>query len=318
MSIAFVFPGQGSQEVGMGRSLASVSVGAAGVFASADATFATDGLSMSSLCFEGPADALTLTENTQPALLTVSIAALKALQERLPSLCPDFVAGHSLGEYSACVCAGTLGLQDALRVVRSRGQAMQHAVAPGVGAMAAIMGVDAELLGTLCARAQAESPEWVVSPANFNAPGQIVIGGHAAAVERVRVLVEEARGRAILLKVSAPFHCSLMAPAAERVRESLSAISLTEAAIPIVHNVDACANRDPDRVREALVAQVAGAVLWEQSVRELARLGVKTLVELGPGRVLAGLAKRIDKSLVVHSVSDAASLDACVNALSLA
>ncbi|MBL8681247.1 MAG: ACP S-malonyltransferase [Myxococcales bacterium] len=319
MTVAFVFPGQGSQEVGMGRALCERSSAARAVFDRADR--ALDGTSpdttpLSTLCFDGPAEKLTLTENTQPAILTTSIAALEALRERLPALTPALVAGHSLGEYSALVCAGAISFEDTARLVRLRGRAMQEAVPVGEGAMAAIMGVEPDALSALCARTIEALPSRVVSPANYNAPGQIVVAGHADAVAKLSQLVGESGGRAIPLKVSAPFHCALMKPAADRVREALERITMRDLAVPVVANFDAAANSDAARARQLLVDQVAGAVRWEQTIRQMVERGVSTFVEIGPGKVLAGLIKRIHRPAVVHNVFDPATLDATVSALS--
>ncbi|MFO0557169.1 MAG: ACP S-malonyltransferase [Polyangiales bacterium] len=315
MTVAFVFPGQGSQEVGMGRSLAERSSAARSVFERADRALSGDAQPLSTLCFDGPAESLTLTENTQPAILTVSVAALAALRERLPSLQPTLVAGHSLGEYSALVAADVLDFEDTVRLVRLRGRAMQEAVPVGVGAMAAVMGLDADAVDGACKRAVDALPETVVSPANFNAPGQIVIAGHAEAVAKASEFVGEAKGRAIPLKVSAPFHCALMKPAADRVRDALGAIEARDAKTAVVANFDATPNTSGARAKELLVSQVAGAVRWEQSIRAMIEGGVTTFVEIGPGKVLAGLIKRIHKPAVIHNVFDAASLDATVSAL---
>jgi len=301
--IAFLFPGQGAQSVGMGRALVESSPRARAVFERADQAL---GYSISKLCFEGPESELVLTANTQPAILTMSIAVLEALREAFPELPkPAFVAGHSLGEYSALVAASALSLEDAVRLVHLRGRAMQEAVPPGVGAMAAVMGGDEATLRALCEKAaQGE----VVAPANFNAPGQVVISGHASAVERARVLAAEAGMKAIPLKVSAPFHCALMAPAARAVEAALKEITLGTLEVPVVANVDAQPNSDTSRIAELLVRQVDGAVRWEESVRCLSGRGVTRALELGPGSVLAGLVKRIEKSLSTLSVSDPAGI----------
>jgi [acyl-carrier-protein] S-malonyltransferase len=303
----------------MGRALSERSAAARAVFERADRALeglSADPLPLSTLCFEGPAEQLTLTENTQPAILTASVAALEALREQLSGLSPVLVAGHSLGEYSALVCSGAISFEDTVRLVRLRGRAMQEAVPVGEGAMAAVMGTDADALVALCGRVVAELAGRVVSPANYNAPGQIVVAGHADAVARLSQLVGEAGGRAIPLKVSAPFHCSLMKSAADRVREALETISVKDPAVSVVANFDAQANDSAARVRQLLVDQVAGAVRWEQSVRLMVERGVTTFVEIGPGKVLAGLIKRVHRPAVVHNVFDPASLDAAVAALS--
>lgn len=306
MMVAWLFPGQGSQAVGMGKDLVASSAAARDVFARADAAL---GEPISKLILEGPEDALTLTANAQPAIVTTSIAALAAIRERYPDLpAPRFAAGHSLGEYSALVAAGALSLEDAVRIVRARGRAMQEAVPPGAGAMAAIMGVDASRLEQICREVTDEVG--VVSCANFNAPGQIVIAGAAKAVERACERAAEDKGKAIPLKVSAPFHCALMAPAAKVVGDELSKVDVKPLAFPVVANVDARPNTDPARVKELLVRQVDGAVRWEQAVRLMHLEGITHAIEIGPGKVLAGLCRRIAKEMKVLSVGDVAGLDA--------
>jgi [acyl-carrier-protein] S-malonyltransferase len=284
--IAFVFPGQGSQQVGMGKALADAFPICRDTFAEADAAL---GEPLSRLCFEGPADRLTLTENTQPAILAVSIAACRLLASR--GLTPALVAGHSLGEYSANVAAGTCGFADAVQIVRRRGRYMQDAVPVGTGAMAAILGLDAAQVARACAEAaQGE----VVSPANLNGGGQVVIAGARAAVARAgeRATVLGAR-RVVMLPVSAPFHCALMQPAADRLAPELRAMDEHDPRIPIVANVDAELKRDATAAIEALIAQVSSAVRWEAVVRRLASEGVTTYVEVGPGAVLTGLIRKI-------------------------
>lgn len=301
--IAFVFPGQGSQTVGMGRALADTFPEARAVFDEADALF---GWSLSTLCFDGPDDRLTLTENTQPAILTVSTAAWRVLDAR--GLRPQIVAGHSLGEYSAHVAAGTFAFGDAARIVRHRGQYMQEAVPVGTGAMAAILGLDAEAVAAACAEAaQGE----VVSAANLNAPGQVVIAGAAAAVERAGVAAK-ARGarRVVPLNVSAPFHCALMQPAQLRLEPELRALQTQTPAFPVVANVDATRKSDPASAVDALVAQISGPVRWEESIRHLASLGVRAYVEVGPGTVLAGLVRKIDRDAQVVSFGAPDQLEA--------
>jgi [acyl-carrier-protein] S-malonyltransferase len=304
MSIAWLFPGQGSQSVGMGKDVLEASPAARAVFQRADAAL---GEPLSRLILEGPEDELTLTANAQPAMVTMSCAMLAAIRERVPHLAsPAFAAGHSLGEYSALVAAEALPFDDAVRLVRARGRAMQDAVPPGTGAMSAIMGVDAERIEAFCREAAGAE---VVSPANFNGPGQIVIAGHAAAVARVGELVAAAKGRAIALKVSAPFHCALMAPAARTVEAELSRIAVKAPAFPIVANFDARPNTDASRVKELLVRQVDGAVRWDETVRRMVEAGVTHALEIGPDKKVAGLVKRIVKELPVLSVGDVASLD---------
>lgn len=303
MSTAWLFPGQGAQFVGMGRELLDASPAARTVFDRASGAL---GESILRLVLEGPEAELTLTANAQPAIVTTSIAILAAVRERFPSLpTPVYAAGHSLGEYSALVAADAMSLEDAVRLVRARGKAMQDAVPAGTGAMAAVMSVEPARLEALCAEAaQGE----VVSAANFNAPGQIVIAGHAGAVARAGELCAREKGKAIPLKVSAPFHCALMAPAARVVEHALASVTVRAPRFPIVANVDAQPNVDPVRTKELLVRQVDGAVRWEQAVRFMVEHGVTHALEIGPGKVLAGLAKRIARELRVLSVSDAASL----------
>ncbi|MEO5819475.1 MAG: ACP S-malonyltransferase [Vicinamibacteraceae bacterium] len=300
--IAFLFPGQGSQKVGMGQAFAAVDPIVRDTFAEADAALAAP---LSRLCFEGPESELTLTENTQPAILTVSVAIARVLDAR--GWRPDFYAGHSLGEYSAHVAAGTFGFADAVRTVRNRGRYMQEAVPVGAGAMAAILGLDGDAVAAACLEA-AEGE--VVSPANLNAPGQVVIAGTKAAVERAGVAAK-ARGakRVIPLAVSAPFHCALMKPAEDRLAPELRALAVQAPRRPVVANIDAMPKTDGAAAVEALVRQVSGAVLWEAVVRRLASEGVRTYVEVGPGTVLAGLVRKIDRDARVASVEDPAGLD---------
>jgi [acyl-carrier-protein] S-malonyltransferase len=304
MSTAWLFPGQGSQSVGMAADILAASPAAREVFARADEAL---GESLSKIILEGPEEALTLTANAQPALVATSCAILAAIRERVPNLPdPAFAAGHSLGEYTALVAAGSIALEDAVRVVRARGLAMQDAVPPGTGAMSAIMGIAADRLEALCAEcADGE----VVAAANFNAPGQIVIAGHAGAVARVSERAAAEKGRAVALKVSAPFHCALMAKAARALEDRIATIAVRPPRFPIVANFDARPNADAARVKELLVRQVDGAVRWDESVRAMVAEGVTLALEIGPGKVLAGLAKRIAKDVKVLSVNDAASLD---------
>jgi [acyl-carrier-protein] S-malonyltransferase len=309
MKAAWLFPGQGSQSVGMARDVLDGSPAARDVFERADAALAGSwdgGGSLSRLILEGPEEALTLTANAQPALVATSCAILAAIREQMPDLPdPAVSAGHSLGEYSALVAAEALSLEDALRLVRARGKAMQEAVPPGTGAMAAIMGTPPARLEALCAQAaQGE----VVSPANFNAPGQIVVAGHAGAVGRLVELVTAAKGRAIPLKVSAPFHCALMAPAARAVEAALARTPVRAPRFPVVANFDARANVDAPRAKELLVRQVDGAVRWDETVQLMAAEGITHALEIGPGKVLAGLVKRIAKEIRILSVGDAASV----------
>jgi [acyl-carrier-protein] S-malonyltransferase len=298
MESALLFPGQGSQRVGMGRDVAREFEPARRVFEEADDAL---GASISRLCFEEPEDELTRTENTQPAILTCSIAVLRALEAERGLRC-HVAAGHSLGEWSALVAAGALSLADAVRLVRLRGKAMQEAVPQGQGAMAAIIGLSPEQVEELC-RESAEGE--VLSPANFNGAGQIVVSGHAGSVDRA-VAAAKGRGakRAVRLQVSAPFHCALMKPAAERVREALAGVSIAPLALPVVANVDARPNQDAGRVRELLVEQVTAPVRWEESVQNLAAAGVTRAVEVGAGSVLRGLVKRIAAQIEVTSVGE--------------
>jgi [acyl-carrier-protein] S-malonyltransferase len=308
--LAFLFPGQGSQAIGMGKELAEKYPIARQTFEEADEGL---GYNLSQLCFEGPEDQLRLTEITQPAILTVSVAAWRILNEK--GLKPGFVAGHSLGEYSAHVAAGTLSFADAVRTVRQRGKYMQEAVPVGVGTMAAILGMDYEKVTAVCSdAAQGE----VCEPANINSPEQIVISGHTAAVERATKLADD-RGakRAKVLPVSAPFHCSLMKPAQDRLATDLSSITLSNPATGVVCNADAVLVNDADRSRNALVRQVTGAVKWEQSMRLLIAQGVQTFVEVGPGKVLCGLMRQIDRSKTCVNVADEASLQKALEHLAV-
>jgi [acyl-carrier-protein] S-malonyltransferase len=308
MVVAFLFPGQGSQAVGMGRAFYESSAGAKRVFEEANDALGVD---LGRLIFEGPEAELMLTANTQPAVLTASVAAAAACAER--GLIPALAAGHSLGEYSALVVAGALRLPDVVRVVRRRGELMQAAVPVGTGAMAAIMGVGAPVVEQVCTEAaQGE----VVEIANVNSEQQIVIAGHRAAVERAVALARERGGRkSVLLPVSAPFHCSLMAPAAEGLAAELARVTVSDPTIPVVRNVDGGVTRRAAEVVPGLLRQVASPVRWTDCVRRLALEGATAFVEVGPGRVLSGLARRIVEDARVAAVDDPASLDKALAAL---
>ncbi len=294
--LAFLFPGQGSQYAGMGKELSDNFPPARQVFEEANDAL---GFDLAALCYNGPEDQLKLTANTQPAILTASIAALRVVQTET-GLTPAFAAGHSLGEYSALVCAGALSFSDAVRTVRQRGRFMQEAVPIGEGTMAAVLGLDRDLLETICRDA---AQGQVVSPANFNSAGQIVIAGNTEAVERAVVLARE-RGakRAMLLPVSAPFHCALMEPAGERLAEELDQGPIGAMALPVVSNVEATPNQAADRVPGLLVRQVSAPVRWEESIRAMLDLEVDHFIEIGPGKVLAGLMKRAAKGAVIQNV----------------
>ncbi|WP_017774668.1 ACP S-malonyltransferase [Paraburkholderia kururiensis] len=302
MKFAFVFPGQGSQSVGMLNAFADHAIVRETVEEASDAL----GQDLGKLIAEGPAEELNLTTNTQPVMLTAAYAVYRAWQQA-GGPAPAIVAGHSLGEYTALVAAGALAFRDAVPLVRFRAQAMQSAVPVGEGGMAAILGLDDDAVRAVCAEA---SVAGVVEAVNFNAPAQVVIAGHKAAVEKACELAK-AKGakRALPLPVSAPFHSSLLKPASDRLREYLASVEVREPAIPVVNNVDVAMVRDPAAIRDALVRQAAGAVRWVECVKAIAAQGVTHVIECGPGKVLAGLTKRIDGNLVGAAIVDPASLD---------
>jgi len=298
---AFIFPGQGSQYVGMGKEFYDHFRVAKEVFEEADDTLR---FSISSLCFQGPEEELRMTENTQPAILTTSIAALKVLQTE-KGINPQFTAGHSLGEYSALVASGALTFAEAVQTVRLRGKFMQEAVPVGEGAMAAILGMEREEVERLCDEAAAGE---VLSPANFNCPGQIVIAGHSKAVQRAIERVKQDGKRAVLLPVSAPFHSPLMKPAGERLEKALEEITVKNLNVPVVTNVEAEINTSKDRVKPLLVAQVSSPVRWEESMRKMIKEGIEKVLEIGPGKVLSGLMKRIDPEVETGNLEDIQTL----------
>ncbi len=303
--VAFVFPGQASQYSGMGKDLADKYPEARAVFDEADKVL---GFSISKICFEGPEDELKLTANTQPAILTVSVAAVRVLEQK--GISPDYVAGHSLGEYSALVAAGALKFADAVQLVRKRGTYMQEAVPAGQGAMAAILGLSPAVVQDACKRA-AEGE--VCSAANLNSPEQTVISGHANAVKRaVEIASQSGAKRAVVLPVSAPFHSALMMGAQEKLEKDLQAVQFSELQIPLVTNVDADSIRKGEEARQALVRQVSMPVRWEESMRMLLDEGVRTFVEVGPGRVLTGIMRQIERSVTTLNVEDEKSLNATI------
>ena len=299
--IAFIFPGQGSQYIGMGKEFYENFSMAREVFEEANDSLH---FSVSSLCFQGPEEALKLTENTQPAVLTTSIAALKVFQNE-KGMIPQLTAGHSLGEYSALVASGALPFTDAVRIVRLRGRFMQEAVPVGEGAMAAILGMEREEVEKLC---QEASSGEVLSPANFNCPGQIVISGHSKAVQRAIEKVKQEGKKAVLLPVSAPFHSPLMEPAGSRLEKELNGVPISDLKVPVVTNVEAEVNTNKERVKALLVAQVSSPVRWEESMRRMIEEGIERVLEIGPGKVLSGLMKRIDPRLETANIEDIQTL----------
>lgn len=301
--VAYIFPGQGSQYSGMGSDLAEKYPASRKVFEEADDAL---GFSISQLCFGGTAEELQLTENTQPAILTTSIAAWRALESKGMPV-PDFVAGHSLGEYSALVSVGALSLADAVRVVRLRGRFMQEATPVGSGAMAAVMGADLSIVEEACREAREGD---VCSPANINSPNQIVIAGSSAAIDRAVALLKERWGkRAIKLNVSAPFHCALMKPAQERLAAELEKIEFHDLRLPLITNVDAAAIRSGEEARDALIRQVSAPVRWLESIQLLTEQGVQTFFEVGPGKVLCGLLRQIERTANCLNVGDTENLE---------
>jgi [acyl-carrier-protein] S-malonyltransferase len=307
--LAFLFPGQGSQTVGMGKELAANYSVAQQTFDEADSAL---GYKLSQLCFEGPEDKLKLTEITQPAILTASVAAYRVLREK--GVSPAFVAGHSLGEYSAHVAAGTLSFADAVRTVRSRGQYMQEAVPVGEGAMAAILGMPSEQVQKFCE--EAADGAGVCSAANLNSPEQTVISGSKAAVERAAELAKT-RGakKVVMLAVSAPFHCALMQPAQDRLAKDLGKLNFQAMQFPVIKNIDALPTMDATDARQALIHQVTGAVRWVDSMRKLIELGAEAFIEVGPGKVLCGLMRQIDRAQRCMNVEDEASLQKAILSL---
>lgn len=309
MSWAYVFPGQGSQAVGMGKDLAAAFSEAREIFQEVDEALKQN---LSKIMFEGPADQLTLTENAQPALMAVSLAVIKVLETQAKISIRNtarYVAGHSLGEYSALAAAGSLTLSDAARLLKTRGQAMQKAVPVGEGAMAALLGLDADQALKIASEASANGE--ICTVANDNGPGQAVVSGHKAAVERATVIAKDhGAKRAMLLPVSAPFHCPLMKPAADVMAEALAAVTIKPPVVPVIANVTAATVIDPEEIKRLLVEQVTGMVRWRESVQLMKEAGVTTLIEAGAGKVLTGLAKRIDGDLTGISLQNPQDIEA--------
>jgi [acyl-carrier-protein] S-malonyltransferase len=305
-NLAFLFPGQGSQKVGMGKELAELYPVAMETFQEADAAL---GYKLSQVCWEGPEEKLKLTEITQPAILTMSVAVFRVLREM--GIAPRYTAGHSLGEYSAHVAAGTLSFAEAVRTVRNRGKYMQEAVPVGQGAMAAILGMPLEQVAQLCAEA---AQGQVCQPANINSPDQVVISGSAPAVDRAAELARQhGAKKAVMLPVSAPFHCALMKPAQERLAADLKKLTFSQSEVPVACNVDAALVENAEKSCDALIRQVTGAVRWEECMRLLIARGVDTFLEIGPGKVLCGLLRQIDRGKTCLNVEDEASLQKAVN-----
>lgn len=298
---AFIFPGQGSQSIGMGKEFFENFPVARRLFEEADDRLH---FSISSLCFQGPEKALRLTENTQPAILTTSVAALRVLESE-NGITPALTAGHSLGEYSALVASGAFAFADAVQIVRLRGKFMQEAVPVGEGAMAAVLGMEREEIETLC---EEVSLGEVLSPANFNCPGQIVVAGHTKAVQRVVEKINERGKRAVLLPVSAPFHSPLMEPAGNRLQNELEKVPVSNLRVPVVTNVEAEVNTSKERVKELLIKQVSHPVRWEESMRRMVQEGIERVIEIGPGKVLTGLMRRIDDGIEAVNLADIQSL----------